>query len=317
MGTVSLREALGLVDVAAAARAAALAFRGDPTTPPSKFGLSSLRILQPRLALATWAGRRVGGRRVPLYNLFCHDRPPVEEGWSVRVTTARDFAGHQATYDSHNGTDFAVPVGTRVAAAADGVVARVSSEFDRGGLKVVIDHGGGLVTTSNHLARALVAPGDRVRRGDVVALSGMSGLDGVAVFPWNAPHVHYNVWLDGEAVDPFAPDERESLWWRPNDPRPAPPPDDAALPPTAWDLDAVERTLASCLHPPTRAAIDAERDPDRRAVACVFFSVYYPTRFGVRPSLVKARSPRRPVLSLPFLAEDFDGVAWPTGRGWR
>ena len=74
------------------------------------------------------------------------------------------------TYDIHNGTDFATPVGTRVVAGAPGVVRRVSSEFHRGGLKVFIDHGGGLVTGANHLSRALVRVGERVSRGQLVAL---------------------------------------------------------------------------------------------------------------------------------------------------
>ena len=83
----------------------------------------------------------------------------------MRVTQVRDFRGGTLTYDSHNGTDFAVPVGTEVLAAAPGRVFRVSNEFHRGGLKVFIDHGAGLITTSNHLARSLVRPGDVVRVG--------------------------------------------------------------------------------------------------------------------------------------------------------
>ena len=53
-------------------------------------------------------------------------------------------------------------------------------------------------------ARALVRPGDRVGRGETIAISGYSGLDGVVTFPWGTPHVHFNVWLDGLYVDPFA-----------------------------------------------------------------------------------------------------------------
>jgi hypothetical protein len=51
----------------------------------------------------------------------------------------RDFRGGTLTYDSHNGTDFAVPPGTIVVAAAPGRVLRASSEFNRGGLKVFVD----------------------------------------------------------------------------------------------------------------------------------------------------------------------------------
>ena len=83
-----------------------------------------------------------------------------------------DFRGRDLTYDSHNGTDFAVPVGTKVLAAAGGEVVRIVSEFNRGGLKIFIDHGGGLMTTSAHLARPLVKVGQIVARGEAIALSG-------------------------------------------------------------------------------------------------------------------------------------------------
>jgi murein DD-endopeptidase len=154
--------------------------------------------------LRTWLGRRRADRRVPIYNLFNRTPTPIADGWSVRKTQVRDFRGGTLTYDSHNGTDFAVPPGTIVVAAAPGRVLRVSSEFNRGGLKVFVDHGRGLVTTSNHLGRALVRDGDLVRRGQPIALSGASGIDMFLMFPWNVPHVHFNVWLNGEPVDPFA-----------------------------------------------------------------------------------------------------------------
>jgi murein DD-endopeptidase MepM/ murein hydrolase activator NlpD len=233
----------------------------------------------------------------------------------VRVTRARDFLGTQLTYDSHNGTDFAVPVGTAVAAAAPGVVRRVSSEFNRGGLKVFVDHGEGLVTTYNHLARALVGVGDRVRRAAPIAVSGYSGIDGLTTFPFGAPHVHFNVWLDGEYVDPFAVSGEVALWRNGNWPVPcaAPDADEALAAPTAWDRDALARTLASCRHEATRRAIESVADDEERALAVVFHRNYYPTRFAARPPLTAARTARRGRLDLPFRREDFDGVCFPHG----
>ncbi len=78
-----------------------------------------------------------------MYNLFNRTPTPLEDGWSVRKTQVTDFRGGTLTYDSHNGTDFAVPVGTVVVAPAPGKVLRISSEFNRGGLKVFLDHGRG------------------------------------------------------------------------------------------------------------------------------------------------------------------------------
>ncbi len=306
-------EVFGLSPLGTRLREAVLTLRGDPHTPPTRFDHTSLKIFRPSLALPLWLARPARGRLVPIYNLFSHVRPPPEEGWSVRVTQARDFLGTQLTYDSHNGTDFAVPLGTVVVAAAPGVVRRVSSEFNRGGLKVFIDHGEGLVTTSNHLARALVRPGDRVRRGDPVALSGYSGLDGVSTFPWGAPHVHYNVWLDGEYVDPFARDGEVSLWRGGNWPTPCDAPGEELRAEADWDLDAMTRALDACVHEGSRREVLAEREVASRAMTLLFHMNYYPTRFRERPCLYATRHARAPRLDLPFRREDFDGIWFPHG----
>ena len=73
----------------------------------------------------------------------------------MKKTQVADFRGRDLTYDSHNGTDFAIPVGTRVLTAAAGRVVRQVSEFNRGGLKLFVDHGQGLMTCYAHLARPL------------------------------------------------------------------------------------------------------------------------------------------------------------------
>ncbi len=315
MRPLRVAEVFGLSPWKTRVREAATALRGDAHTPPSRFDLSSLRIFRPRMALPLWAGRAAHGRLIPIYNLYSYAQPPPERGWSVRVTDARDFLGSQLTYDSHNGTDFAVPIGTTVVAAAPGVVRRVSSEFNRGGLKVFIDHGEGLVTTSNHLARSLVRVGDRVRRAQPVALSGYSGIDGFTTFPFGAPHVHFNVWLDGEYVDPFAITGETALWRDGNWPTPCADPDadDRVATPSKWDRDAIARTLASCLHDETRRDIASVVDEDDRALAVVFHRNYFPTRFGERPPLTLTRTARRGRLDLPFRREDFDGIWFPHG----
>jgi murein DD-endopeptidase len=320
---LSVAEIFGLAPLRRRLREAALILRGDPTTPKVRYGLSSLRQMTRVPGWRVWAGQRPYGRRVPISNLFNHEQPPPEEGWSVRITRVRDFMGGGLTYDSHNGTDLATPVGTRVLAAAPGVVLRVSSEFNRGGLKVFVDHGDGLVTTSNHLARALVRPGDRVRRGQVIALSGYSGLDGLVTFPWGIPHVHFNVWLDGESVDPFAPPGETPLWRAGNWPTPfggdeaeaRAHAEDQAWTPTAWDDDAVARGLAACRASASRADVEAITDPAQRAMALLFHMNYYPTRFAARPCLYRERHARRPRLDLPFHRDDYDGVVFPGVAG--
>lgn len=311
-------EIFGLSPLETRIKEAALLFRGDATTPKTLWDHTSLRQMTRVSGPRLWAGQRIAGRRVPISNLYSYVRPPPEQGWSVRVTTARDFMGGQLTYDSHNGTDFATPIGTRVVAAAPGTVRRISSEFNRGGLKIFIDHGEGLVTTSNHLGRALVRVGDEVRRGQTIALSGYSGLDGLFTFPWGIPHVHFNVWLNGEYTDPFAAEGATPLWRTGNWPEPYRGSEEAAarepVTKATWDERALARALDACISEASRADIVAHRDPEERAMATLFHLNYYPTRFRERPSLYASRAARTPRLDLPFSAYDYDGVTFPGER---
>ncbi len=317
---IGLIEAMGLRPYDKTLREIRLALGGDATLPPARFGLSSLRQFRPRYAVALWLGQKPEGRRVPITNLFNYRQPPPEEGWSVRVTDVEDFQGGSSTYDSHNATDFAVPPGTSVVAAAPGRVIRVSSEFHRGGWKVFLDHGRGLVTTYNHLARPLVVPGQTVLRGELIARSGYSGIDALFGFPWTPPHVHFNVWLDGAYVDPFTPkgSTAPSMWRRHNDPVPARDADlkDDAFAPTAWDEAALDSLCRACRDEATQRDIESAPSLEQKAGAALFHACYFPTRFrgdatAMRAALFGAASPREPRLDLPFSFEDYDGALLP------
>ena len=94
----------------------------------------------------------------------------------------------------HAGVDLAGPIGTPIHATADGIVNR--SEWVTGyGNLVEINHGRGIQTRYGHLSRSLVTPGQRVKRGDVIALMGSTGRS-------TGSHLHYEVRLDGKAVNP-------------------------------------------------------------------------------------------------------------------
>ncbi|MCX7750425.1 MAG: M23 family metallopeptidase [Candidatus Bipolaricaulota bacterium] len=96
----------------------------------------------------------------------------------------------------HAGIDLAVPEGTRVCAAAPGRV--VTAGWEGGfGFLVVLDHGNGYETYYGHLSRVLVQVGQYVEIGQVIALSGNTGLS-------TGPHLHFEVRLDGVAVDPLS-----------------------------------------------------------------------------------------------------------------
>lgn len=102
------------------------------------------------------------------------------------------FTGHQAF---HRGLDISARRGTPISAPADGVV--VFTGRDGGLGKVIrISHGFGFKTTYGHLDRILVQSGDEVRRGDQIGLLGNTGRS-------TGPHLHYEVHVDGRAVNPL------------------------------------------------------------------------------------------------------------------
>jgi murein DD-endopeptidase len=313
MSLPSLVESMGLTPPRERLRQALIAIRGDEDVPPSKFGVSSLRLLDPKLSVPLWRGRYAVHRKVVLSNLFNHRQTPIELGWSVEKTQVEDFRGGASTYDSHNGTDFCIPRGTPMLAPASGRVVRVVSEFHRGGLKLAIDHGDGLITSSAHLARVLVQEGDLVGRGQPVAITGYSGLDSLVSFPWGIPHIHFNIWLDGQPVDPFARashPEESSLFvngW----PTPLPEDVDSEEPrDSEYDPEKVAARIEGCITESTRARLAKVEPLSRRGGQLVFETNYYPTRFRDRTSPLRDVHPRRERLHLPFSASVFDGVVF-------
>jgi pyruvate/2-oxoglutarate dehydrogenase complex dihydrolipoamide acyltransferase (E2) component len=84
-----------------------------------------------------------------------------------------------------------------VRAAAGGIVTEAGgSEEDALGISLVIDHGNGVTTTYGHLSELLVAPGDEVEIGGVIAIGGSTGIS-------TGEHLHFEVRKDGETVDPL------------------------------------------------------------------------------------------------------------------
>ncbi|QUL37141.1 M23 family metallopeptidase [Erythrobacter sp. JK5] len=95
----------------------------------------------------------------------------------------------------HKGVDLAAPTGTPVYATADGVIER-ADWFSSYGLYISIDHGADLETRYAHLSRLAVAAGERVRKGDLIGYVGSTGRS-------TGPHLHYEVRVDGVAVNPI------------------------------------------------------------------------------------------------------------------
>jgi murein DD-endopeptidase MepM/ murein hydrolase activator NlpD len=94
----------------------------------------------------------------------------------------------------HSGMDYSVPEGTKVYATADGKIKYAANKRGEGKM-IVINHGYGFITKYSHLSKLLVAKGKKVKRGDVIGLSGNTGKS-------MSPHLHYEVLLNNEAVNP-------------------------------------------------------------------------------------------------------------------
>lgn len=116
--------------------------------------------------------------------------------WPIDAPLSSDFGLRLRGVrpDIHRGVDFSVPTGTEIRAMADARVrfAGVMSGF---GNVVWLDHGGSILSVYAHLSTIGVREGELVRRGQSVGLSGATG-------DVTAPHLHFEVWRAGRAVDP-------------------------------------------------------------------------------------------------------------------
>lgn len=120
-------------------------------------------------------------------------------GWPVQGAIRSSFGGRSDPFSGegafHTGIDLQAVKGTRVHVTADGVVVRAGWDAGYGKL-VVVDHGNGFQTYYAHLSQPLVVPGEEVRQGEVIGLSGATGRA-------TAPHLHYEVRVKGVPVNPY------------------------------------------------------------------------------------------------------------------
>jgi len=117
------------------------------------------------------------------------DLTRTASGWGLRIHPIYKIVRF------HYGMDFTAPVGTEVYATGDGVVESIISSRRGYGNHIVVNHGFGYKTLYAHLDRFNVRQGQKVKRGDVIGFVGNTGLS-------IAPHLHYEVELNGIKVDP-------------------------------------------------------------------------------------------------------------------
>lgn len=123
---------------------------------------------------------------------------PVQETSALTVwpLRTRGFVSRalNAGATRHPGLDIAAPMNTEVRVAGDGVVLAAGDD-EVYGRYVVVDHGGDVQTVYGHASRLYVERGERVKAGDVIALTGTTGRS-------TAPHLHFEVRRGGRPVDP-------------------------------------------------------------------------------------------------------------------
>lgn len=119
-------------------------------------------------------------------------------GWPVEghITSPFGLREHPMSGKSefHSGVDIAAGPGQPVMATGEGVVSFAGWSGANGNL-VVIEHGAGFSTFYAHNKMVAVRTGQRVKRGDIISYLGSTGNS-------TGPHVHYEVWLNGRAVNP-------------------------------------------------------------------------------------------------------------------
>jgi murein DD-endopeptidase MepM/ murein hydrolase activator NlpD len=161
----------------------------------------------PRLAAATPAGQQQSAR-------YAQANPAPEPAeaapapkpaettsalptfrWPVRGKVITGY-GAKTNGKSNDGINVAVPEGTPVKAAEDGVVAYSGNELKGYGNLILVRHSNGYVTAYAHASELLVKRGDTIKRGQVIAKSGQSGEVG-------SPQLHFEIRKGSQPVDPL------------------------------------------------------------------------------------------------------------------
>jgi murein DD-endopeptidase MepM/ murein hydrolase activator NlpD len=115
--------------------------------------------------------------------------------WPVRGKVITSY-GAKTNGKANDGINLAVPEGTPVKAAEDGVVAYSGNELKGYGNLVLVRHANGYVTAYAHASELLVKRGDTIKRGQIIAKSGQSGEVG-------SPQLHFEIRKGSTPVDPL------------------------------------------------------------------------------------------------------------------
>ena len=115
--------------------------------------------------------------------------------WPSQGVVSSPYGLRWGGSDFHPGIDIANDMGTPIRATADGTVSVAGWNSGGYGNMVDIDHGNGVMTRYGHASYVVVTAGQHVKRGQIIAYMGSTGFS-------TGPHVHYEVRINGQAVDP-------------------------------------------------------------------------------------------------------------------
>jgi murein DD-endopeptidase MepM/ murein hydrolase activator NlpD len=165
--------------------------------------MERLRVDPSRVKLSAEDQRRVDEERAIVHEALNTARTedlesftfalPVRSKETSAFGKKRVFNGEPRGY--HTGVDLRAGVGTKIRAANSGVV-RLARPLFMAGNHVLVDHGGGIFSSYSHLSEISVKEGQRIALGEIVGKAGSTGRV-------TAPHLHWTVRVEGEAIDPL------------------------------------------------------------------------------------------------------------------
>jgi murein DD-endopeptidase MepM/ murein hydrolase activator NlpD len=186
--------------VAPAAQPVAAAVPAQPVAP----------VAAPATKMAAAGGPPQAARLAQATSNVAEEKPVVEQAsikpneatgalptfrWPVRGKVITSY-GAKTNGKSNDGINLAVPEGTPVKAAEDGVVAYSGNELKGYGNLVLVRHSNGYVTAYAHASELMVKRGDTIKRGQIIAKSGQSGEVG-------SPQLHFEIRKGSSPVDPL------------------------------------------------------------------------------------------------------------------
>jgi murein DD-endopeptidase MepM/ murein hydrolase activator NlpD len=167
-------------------------------------------VAAPATKLAAAGGPQQSARLAQATTNVAEEKPVVEQAsvkpseatgalptfrWPVRGKVITSY-GAKTNGKSNDGINLAVPEGTPVKAAEDGVVAYSGNELKGYGNLVLVRHSNGYVTAYAHASELMVKRGDTIKRGQIIAKSGQSGEVG-------SPQLHFEIRKGSSPVDPL------------------------------------------------------------------------------------------------------------------